>query len=426
MNLTERDQKTIWHPYTRQHNADLPIAIVRGKGALLYDENGKSYIDAISSWWVNLHGHSHPYIAQKISEQLQVLEHVIFAGFTHSPAVELAERLLKILPQNQSKIFFSDDGSTAVEAGVKMALQYWFNQGIKKNRIVAFHNAYHGDTFGAMSVSSRSAFTAPFNELLFDVVHIDAPVAGIEEESAKQLEQILQEKNVAAFIFEPLIQGAGGMIVHSAEGLNTLLHIAQSNNVLTIADEVMTGFGRAGKYFASDYLNHKPDIICLSKGITGGVMPLGVTSCSQQVYEAFLSDDRTKTFFHGHSYTANPIACTAALASLDLLGQENCWEAIKHIQGRHKSFLSIIENHPRVQNCRSVGTIAAFNVTSSEQTSYLNSLRDTIYNFCINRGVIIRPLGNVVYIMPPYCITDNELNIVYSTLTAMLDKITNG
>lgn len=399
---------------------------MRGKGTLLFDEQGKSYIDAISSWWVNLHGHSHPHIAKKIAEQLQVLEHVIFAGFTHPPAIELAEQLLKILPDNQSKIFFSDDGSTAVEVAVKMALQYWFNRGIKKNTIVAFRNAYHGDTFGAMSVSSRGAFTAPFNELLFDVVHIDAPVEEKEQESVKQLEEILQTKNVAAFIFEPLIQGAGGMIVHKPKGLNTLIRIAQSNDILTIADEVMTGFGRTGKYFASDYLNYTPDIICFSKGITGGVMPLGATSCNTEVYEAFVSNDKTKTFFHGHSYTANPIACTAALASLELLKQEQCWKNIAHIQERHRTFLSTIGAHPRVERCRSLGTIAAFTVTSREQTSYLNSLRDSIYNFCIDKGVIIRPLGNVVYIMPPYCITDEELDKVYSTLLSMLDTIENS
>ncbi|HUI29658.1 MAG TPA: adenosylmethionine--8-amino-7-oxononanoate transaminase [Candidatus Acidoferrales bacterium] len=425
MNLSERDSKVIWHPYTQMQTAELPVAIVRGEGARLYDEDGKEYIDAISSWWVNVHGHANRYIGQKIHEQLQVLEHVIFAGFTHQPAVELAERLIKVLPQNQSRIFYSDDGSTAVEVAVKMALQYWYNQGINKKTIVAFRNSYHGDTFGAMSVSERDIFTAPFRDLLFDVAFIDAPLKGIERESLDQLERELQKENVAAFIFEPLLQGAGGMIVYEAPPLDELIYFCREKGIPTIADEVLTGFGRTGKFFASDYLKNKPDIICMSKGITGGTMPFGATSCTEKVYEAFLSDDRKKTFFHGHSYTGNPAACAAALASLDLFEKPGTWDNIRRIESSHREFLSRIRNHPIVEKPRQIGTIMAFDAKCGEQTSYLHSLRDRMSHFCLTHGVIIRPLGNIIYFMPPYCITDEELSRVYSTIQAMLLEIDN-
>ncbi|MBI1806767.1 MAG: adenosylmethionine--8-amino-7-oxononanoate transaminase [Ignavibacteria bacterium] len=423
MNLSERDHRFIWHPYTQMQTAALPVAIVRGEGALLFDEQGTGYIDAISSWWVNLHGHAHPYIAQKVSEQLRTLEHVMFAGFTHPGAVDLAERLLAILPPNQAKIFFSDNGSTAVEVALKMAVQYWFNQGIGKTTVIAFHNAYHGDTFGAMSASGRGAFTAPFRDFLFYVVHIDAPLKGREQESLDQLERAIKRADVAAFIFEPLVQGAGGMVMYDAPILDTLIQLCRSHGILTIADEVMTGFGRTGTYFASDRLIHKPDLICLSKGITGGTMPLGVTSCTQTIYDAFLSPDRRKTFFHGHSYTANPLACAAAVASLDLLQHQDCQANIKRIEEHHRKFILRLNDHPLVKNPRVLGTIAAFDVESKEQTSYFNSLRDSMYEYCIQHKVLIRPLGNVVYLMPPYCITDVELHKVYSTIYSMLDSL---
>ncbi len=418
MNLPERDQQSIWHPYTQMQLAELPLAIIRGEGVYLFDDAGKKYIDAISSWWVNLHGHAHPYLAQKVSEQLRMLEHVIFAGFTHEPAVALAERLLGILPGNQSKIFYSDNGSTAVEVAVKMAIQYWRNKSFIKNKIIAFDHAYHGDTFGAMSISSRSKFTHAFTDMLFDVIRIPYPAKGREEDSMNQLKAQIsnQQSSIAAFIFEPLVLGAGGMLMYDAAILNQLIEYCNDNHIITIADEVMTGFGRTGNHFASDYLERQPDIICLSKGITGGTMPLGVTSCSQDIYAAFLSKDRDKTFYHGHSYTANPVACTAAIASYELLIKEECSQSIQRIATGHAGFIKKNQHNPNLKNLRSTGTILAMDFETSEPTSYFHSLRDRLYHFFLGQGIILRPLGNTVYVMPPYCITDDELVYVYEAI----------
>ncbi len=423
--IAQQDQDTIWHPYTQMQTAGLAIPIVKAKAATLYAEDGSTYIDAISSWWVNLYGHSHPYIAKKVYEQLLNLEHVIFAGFTHPPAVHLSRRLLEILPNNQSKIFFSDNGSTAVEVGLKMAFQYWYNKGIAKTKVVAFKNAYHGDTFGAMAVSGRSAFTAPFASFLFDVHYIDVPVNGKEKESLAQLEALLQEGDTAAFIFEPLVQGAGGMIMYEPTALDALLDLCKQNEVICIADEVMTGFGRTGKYFACEYLHHQPDIMCLSKGITGGTMALAVTTCSQTIYDAFLSDDKLKTFFHGHSYTANPTACAAALASMDLLLQDDCSANLNRINKNHLQFNKLLQaKYPdKIANTRLRGTIFALEIKTKETTSYLNNIRDFIAAFFLEKGVLLRPLGNVVYILPPYCISNKELERVYAVIMELLERI---
>lgn len=281
MNLAERDKQIIWHPFTHQKNMVSPIPIVKGEGTLLFDENGNEYIDAISSWWVNIHGHAHPYIAQKIYEQALKLEHIIFAGFTHEPAIALAERLIKMLPGNFEKIFYSDNGSTSTEVAIKMALQYWWNRDEKKRKkILAFNNSYHGDTFGAMSVSDRSVFTLAFHDKLFEVVFINTPT----NENINQLSSLIRQQSseIAAFIYEPLIQGAGGMKMYDAALLNQLIKACKEENIICIADEVMTGFGRTGKLFASEYCVEKPDIICLSKGLTGGTMALGVTACNKK------------------------------------------------------------------------------------------------------------------------------------------------
>jgi adenosylmethionine---8-amino-7-oxononanoate aminotransferase len=422
MSLSKRDRKVIWHPYTQMMDAKPPIAIVKGEGAYLYDENEELYIDAISSWWVNLHGHSHPYITQKVSEQLQKLEHVIFAGFTHEPAIQLAEELLKVLPTNQSRIFYSDNGSTAVEVALKMSLQYWQNKGIKKSKIIAFNNAYHGDTFGAMSVSSRTAFTDPFRDLLFEVLFIEPPVPGNEEISLNQLKELIEEEgeNIASFIFEPLVMGAAGMLMYEGEGLDELIALCRKRNILIIADEVMTGFGRTGNLFAVDYLSQKPDVICLSKGLTGGTMALGVTSCTEDIYNAFLSDDKSKTFFHGHSFTANPLACAAAIASLELLMEESCQEAIGDIFESHKKFSQDIDDFPAVKEIRITGTIMAIELKTGEKGGYFSSVRDFIYDYFIKKGIILRPLGNVLYILPPYCISKDDLQYIYKTIVEFL------
>ena len=420
MDLVSRDKQVIWHPYTQMQTADPPLAITRGEGALLYDENGAAYIDAVSSWWVNIHGHCHPYIAQKIAEQVNQLDHVIFAGFTHEPAVDLAEKLLKILPINQSKVFYSDNGSTAVEVALKMALQYWHNQDIPKTKIIAFQDSYHGDTFGAMSVSSRSVFTQPFKPYLFEVLFMPVPVVGREQEAIAQLQAYAAHNDVAAFIFEPLVLGTAGMVMYEPNVLDQLLQNCREHQILTIADEVMTGFGRTGRLFACDYLTQEPDMVCLSKGITGGVMALGVTTCSQTIYQAFLSQDARKTFFHGHSYTANPIACAAALASYDLLLQPETEENIKRIAAQHQEFSEQMQDGGFLKNMRQTGTILAMEFDNG-QTSYFNQIRNLLYNFALQHRVLLRPLGNIIYIMPPYCITNDQLEKVYAVIRKMKD-----
>lgn len=421
MSLTERDLKVIWHPYTQMQTAAPPIGIVRGEGACLYDDKGKCYIDAISSWWVNVHGHAHPYIAAKVAEQLQKLEHVIFAGFTHEPAVELAERLLALLPSNQAKVFYSDNGSTAVEVALKMCLQYWYNKGEQRTKILAFKNAYHGDTFGAMAVSGRSAFTNAFEQLLFDVEFIDLPTAENISDLKSQITDL--KSNLACFIVEPLIQGSAGMIMYEAAYLDELLQHCRQENIFTIADEVFTGFGRTGKNFASDHLMHQPDIMCFSKGLTGGTMALGITTCTQYIYDAFLSDDRLKTLFHGHSFTANPIACAAALASMDLFIRPETSESIQRIVKSHQGFAKQLQGHPKVRAVRQTGTIIAIEWETGNNTSYFSSLRDTLYQYFLEAGIILRPLGNIVYILPPYCITNEQLGYIYSTIQQALDTI---
>lgn len=422
MNLAERDEKVIWHPYTQMKDAQSPIPIVRGEGVYLFDDKGEKYIDAVSSWWVNIHGHAHPAIAAKVAQQLTTLEHVIFAGFTHEPAVQLAERILPLLPGKQEKIFYTDNGSTAVEVALKMCLQYFNNQGATaKNKILAFKDAYHGDTFGAMSVSGRSIFTNPFNDLLFDVEFIDLP----NEENISSLKSHISNlsSQLCCFIFEPLVLGAGGMLMYQAAHLDELLKTCKENNILTIADEVMTGFGRTGTFFASEQLTQEPDIFCLSKGLTGGTMPLGVTSCNQKIFNAFLSDDKLKTLYHGHSFTANPVACAASLASLDILLHPQTLANIKRVEAKHKAFYHQIAHHQKVRAIRQTGTIIAIEWETGDNTSYLSGLRDRLYNYFLAKGIILRPLGNIVYILPPYVISDVDLDYIYQTIAQALDDI---
>lgn len=420
MTLPNRDAAVLWHPFTQMHTAPLPIPIVRGEGSLLFDTSGRAYLDMISSWWVNLHGHAHPYIAERVGHQLRTLEHVIFAGFTHEPAVDLAERLLAILPDNQRRVFYSDNGSTAVEVALKMAFQYWHNTGQPRRRVVALEGAYHGDTFGAMSVGGRSAFSAPFAPFLFDVDYLPVPVPGQEAAVLAQAEALFAN-DVAVFIVEPLVQGAGGMVMYEPDVLNTLIQMARKQGTLVIADEVMTGFGRTGKLFASHYLAEKPDLMCLSKGLTGGTMALGVTTCTATIYEAFLSNDKFKTLFHGHSFTANPLACVAALASLDLLLTPETQASIERISTRHLAFAHRLRQHKTVENIRQWGTILAFDLkVAGEDSSYFNSIRDIAYNHLLDRGILMRPLGNVLYFLPPYCTTNEQLDDAYG---AVLDLV---
>lgn len=386
----------------------LPVA--RGDGAYILDEEGNKYIDAISSWWTNLHGHSHPYIAKKIYEQALQLEHVIFAGCTHEPAVQLAERILPLLPGDQARVFYSDNGSTAVEVALKMAIQYHINKGVKRNRILALLNAYHGDTFGAMSVSGRGIFTLAFGNYLFDVTF--ATPGEALSLSSGQLDEF------TCFIYEPMVQGAGGMNMYDGDWLNNMICELKLHDVICIADEVMTGFGRTGQLFASAFIHHKPDIICLSKGLTGGSLPLAITACTEKIFNAFLGEDLHKTFFHGHSYTANPIACAAALASLDLLQEEECIANIEYITERLKQFVSVHSQAGHILEPRSLGTILAFELKESKK-EYLSSLKLEVMKLAMEQGVFLRPLGNTVYIMPPYCITPVQLEKV----VVVLEKI---
>ena len=441
MNLSERDRNLIWHPFTQQQTAKNNIAITHGKEALLYDDNGNEYIDAISSWWTNLFGHANPQIAAAIIKQVDILEHVIFAGFTHQPAVELAEKMLQLLPSVQSKVFFSDNGSTSVEVALKMAIQYWHNQDIEKTTIIAFKNAYHGDTFGAMSVGARGVFNQPFESYMFEVAFIDLPTENNFDQIFADFQQLIQTQKVAAFIFEPLIQGSSGMQIYKAEYLDKLIEIAQQNDVICIADEVMTGFGRTGKTFAADYLQHKPDIFCLSKGITGGFLPLGITTCTQKIYDAFLSNDKLKTFFHGHSYTGNPLVCAAANANLELLSDAQL--TINNLIEWQTEFSAKMASNPKIENLRQLGTIVAFEVKTNTNyntlqdiaisvpdehiknstPNYFNDARDLLYGNFIERGILLRPLGNSVYILPPYVITKEQLKKVYEVIAEVLEII---
>ena len=423
MNFQQRDQNHLWHPYTQHKTAAAPIAIVRGKDALLWDENGKEYIDAIASWWVNPFGHSNTIIADAIYKQLTTLEHVLFGGFTHEPAILLAEKLMEILPDNQKKVFFSDNGSTSVEVAIKVALQYFFNKNEKRTTIIAFENAFHGDTFAAMAASGISFYTQAFQGMFIDVVRIPVPILGQEQISFDALENVIKKHDCAAFIFEPLVQGAAGMVMYEAENLDKLIIICQKNNVITIADEVMTGFGKTGKNFACDYIQNQPDIFCLSKALTGGTIPMAITTFTQAVFYNFYSDDINKALFHGHTFTANPTGCAAALASLAILSTAEMQENIIRVNKKHLAFQKHIEKHSKVKTTRVLGVIFALEIKTESNESYYGNLRNKLYDFFIENGIILRPVGKIVYVLPPYIITDNQLNKVYKTIENALEIV---
>jgi adenosylmethionine---8-amino-7-oxononanoate aminotransferase len=405
----------IWHPYTQEALDGPPIPIDRGQGAWLFTCDGTRLFDGISSWWVNLHGHAHPLISEAIAVQARKLEQVIFAGFTHEPAEELAARLGGVVPRLLTRVFFSDNGSTAVEVALKIAVQYWHNIGRSEKRaIVSLEHAYHGDTIGAMSVSADSPFTTPFDALRFPVIRV-ADIDG--------LAHILAEKGgeIAGVIIEPLIQGAGGMIVHSVEFLRSVRELSSRHNVLLLADEVFTGFGRTGKMFACDVAGITPDLMCLSKGLTGGFLPLAVTLCNEEIYNAFYSENRSRTLFHGHSFSGNPLGCAAAIASLKIFETEPVFERIAAIEGIHQERMPRLDVKPGVRNTRILGTIAALEF-STPDPGYLSGLRERLYAFFIENGVLLRPLGNVVYIVPPYCTTPSELHHVYDVIELAVEK----
>jgi adenosylmethionine-8-amino-7-oxononanoate aminotransferase len=399
----------IWHPYTQEATEPSPLEIERGEGAYLFTRSGRRLLDGISSWWVNLHGHGHPLIAEAIATQARKLEHVIFAGVTHGPAEQLADRLGRILPPALTRVFFSDNGSTAVEVAVKIAVQYWYNRGLPgKCRIVALEHAYHGDTIGAMALSADSPFTAAFDSLRPAVLRV---------RNAADLELLLKDRKdeIAALIVEPLIQGAGGMIVHPVEVLQTFRRLCEEHGVLFIADEVFTGFGRTGRMFACDHGAVTPDLICLSKGLTGGFLPLAATACREDIYQAFCSTDRSRTFFHGHSYCGNPLGCAAAVASLKIFESEPVFDRIDAIGQIHRERLSAIRGHPAVREVRMLGTIAAIELHAAD-AGYLSELRTRLYPFFLEHGVLLRPLGNVIYTVPPYVILPDDLHYIYDVI----------
>lgn len=430
--LVSKDRRHVWHPFTQEKTAPDPLAIVRGDGARLYTEDGRELLDLISSWWVNLHGHAHPAIAAAIAEQAATLEQVIFAGFTHPPAVRLAERLTGHLPGNLNRVFFSDDGSTAIEVALKLAIQYWRNRGESRSRLLAFEGGYHGDTVGAMSAGRGSGFFEAFAPLLFPVQRIpypdtwdDDPQRDAKEAHAlQQLDAVIAEqgREIAALIVEPLVQGAAGMRMCRAEFLRALELRLRDAGILLIFDEVMTGFGRTGDWFACRKSGVTPDLICLSKGLTGGFLPLSVTVADDRIFDAFLDDDFDRAFIHGHSFTANPLGCAAALASLDLMERDGTWQRIGAIEAAHRVGLDRLKSHPRVHRTRLTGTIAALEIRGAGE-GYNAAVGPRLKAEMLSRGLLLRPLGNVLYLLPPYCVEAEELETVYGVIETVLDGL---
>lgn len=424
---------SIWKPFTIQGLSPEPLKVESGSGLYLTLADGRKIKDLISSWWVNVHGHGHPAIAKAIYDQAQKLEHVIFADYTHDPAEKLAEKLIELTSAHFGKVFFSDNGSTAVEVALKIAKQYWRNKGIhSRNKVLAFEGAYHGDTFGAMSAGERSVFSEAFNEWMFEVDHVTFPETWVgdiqrdekESRSLAEVETFFQNNphSFAALIVEPLVQGAGGMRMCRSEFLRKLVQIARKHDVLVIFDEVMTGFGRTGSLFAFQKADVRPDLICLSKGLTGGFLPMSVTLTTKDVFEPFNSPDAMKTFWHGHSYTANPLGCTAALASLEIF--ESGESDFEQIGTWYTDSIQELVKLPIVEKIRQCGTILAFDVkTEKQSTGYLNSVGHVIKRKALERGMLLRPLGNAVYFMPPYCIKKEELDESCQNLIDILTEL---
>ena len=430
MTWSQRDQKIIWHPFTQEKTATEPFVIEKGLGSYLYDNQGKEYLDLISSWWVNLHGHGHPNIAKAIYDQALNLEHVIFAGFTHQPAVLLCEKLNDLLPPQLCKFFFSDNGSTSVEVAMKMAYQYACNQGnYHRTSFLCFEGGYHGDTFGAMSVGASSKFHTPFSKLLFETFAIPYPFTWWQDDTvdtreAQALEVLTTylKKNadkVAALILEPLIQGACGMRMCRPSFINSVVEYVKSFDIPVIFDEVMTGFGRTGTTFAMEQLNCVPDFICLSKGLTGGFLPLALTVTTPKIYTAFLDDHFDKAFAHGHSYTANSLGCAAALASLEILQQPETSIAWQMLYDQHYQNLNKLKNKDLIRCPRILGTIAAFDLPVSFTPKKMAHIKQQF----MNHGLLLRPLGNTVYLLPPYCTLQTDLEKAYVKIENILKNI---
>jgi len=420
--LTDKDKSHVWHPFTQHHTAGAPLEIVKAEGVYLFDSEDNSYIDVNSSWWVNTHGHAHPHIGKAMNDQFKTIDHIVFAGVTHPKAVELAERTVGYLPEHLTKVFFSDNGSTAVEIAMKMTVQYWHNKGEHKQRFLAMQGSYHGDTFGAMSVGQRGYFNAPFEPLFFDADYIDFPDGDNNQAILARAEELFSTGEFAGMIIEPLVQGAAGMRMYSAEFLDQLTSTAQKHNVLIIFDEVMTGYGRTGKMFSSDHCKVKPDLVALSKGLTAGIMALGLTVASDKIYDAFLGEETTKALLHGHSFTANPIACAVACANLDLFEEESTWRNIESICKWNTSFAQELKSIGCVENIRQQGTILAFEIKTGEGNTYFSDIKTQAYNHFLKDGILLRPLGNVIFVNPPYCITKAEFDLVKESILKFLSE----
>ncbi|WP_370260629.1 adenosylmethionine--8-amino-7-oxononanoate transaminase [Limnobacter sp.] len=427
--LLQLDQQYCWHPFTQMQTAQAPLPVVRGQGEFLYTANGDRYFDAVSSWWVNLHGHSHPAIAQAIAKQAHALEHVMFAGVTHPPAAQLAQRLVRHAPAPMAKVFYSDNGSTAIEVALKMAFQFWQNKGAtpgQRSKLIALQGGYHGDTFGAMAAGQSSGFYDPFKPWLFGVDFIaTGTCACTEEQSLAELDQLLlHPQQYAAIILEPLIQGASGMRMMRPTHVAEMCKRAHAAGLLVIFDEVFTAFGRTGTLYAAEQVTQQggqADIIAVSKGLTGGFMPMAATLTSQAVYDAFLSDQVGQALLHGHSYTANPLGCAAALANLDLFEQGEAFQNMARIADIHAQWMPALATHPLLENPRQCGTVMAFELKSSH-TQYGSSVSQWLRQAFLDEGIVVRPLGNTLYWVPPYCTQTDTLQHAYQTLLKVLER----
>jgi adenosylmethionine-8-amino-7-oxononanoate aminotransferase len=441
--LVERDRAHLWHPYTQMLTAPSPLPIVRAKGVYLYTEDGRRILDGISSWWVNIHGHAHPRLNEALARQAEAVEHVVFAGCTHAPAVELAEALVAALPDGLTRVFYSDDGSTAVEVAIKIAVQYWRNLGQPQRRhLIALDHAYHGDTVGAMSAGGPSVFTEAFADLLFPVRRVAAPYCyrcpvGLDRKTCRidcldALEDCLRASadSIAGVLIEPMLQGAGGMIVWPAEFLSGVRRLCDRYGTLLLADEVLTGFGRTGRLFACEHAAVRPDIICLSKALTAGYLPLGATVVTEAVYEAFLDADRRKTLFHGHSFTANPLACAVALASLRLFEDEGVLDRVRSLEGRLRRGLMPLASLPVVGDVRVIGGVGAIELAASPgpegDAGYLDGVGPRLAAAFLDRGLLLRPLGHILYFMPPYVIGEAETDWAIAEISAVVGDLAAG
>lgn len=424
-----KDKKFLWHPFTQSKGSVDPIVIDSAKNENLYDIDGNEYTDLISSWWINTHGHCRKEIVEASLKQSKKLEQVLFAGFTHQPAVSLAEELINILPKNLSRVFYSDNGSTSVEIAMKVAIQYWYNKGKKKNKFIALNGGYHGDTFGAMSVGKTSGFYKPFENILNKNFFIPFPdnwkgnneVEQDEIKSLNEAKKIIhaEKKKIAAVIIEPLVQGASGMKICRKEYLTELVKIFKESGIIVIFDEVMTGFGRTGKMFASDHLKVQPDIICLAKSLTGGFIPLAATIFSEEIHREFVDEDLGKTFLHGHTFSANPVACSVALSSISLFQKDKTFEKINMISEIHRNCLNELSKNSQISKVRTLGSIAAFDYLSISNT-YGSRDSQNLRNKFLKHGLLLRPIGNTIYLMPPYCIKRTNLIKSYEKLNEIL------